>query len=232
MTSAYVLAGLLVAAAMTIAAGSSSTSCMNITISNILDIGTCIGNSANYCGSTSGSAATQGISKITNCVIQGVVQNGSPQGIVNALVPLLLIIVNRDLPTGINLPMVPMLGNMNLCNSSGCLGFLIKNDSCDGSINIGLPSMGNISTCLGDTAQMCTAGSPTTTNMVQSTVQAVICILTQLPANQLLTVARSTTCNLIKAINSGLQNTAVQAAFLGFSTTLSAALGVPCILSG
>lgn len=229
MTSAYVLAGLLVAAAMTTAAGSSSTSCMNVTISNILDIGTCIGSSTNYCGSTSGSAATQGISKITNCVIQGVVQNGSPQGIVNALVPLLLITVNRDLPTGINIPMV---GNMNLCNSSGCLDFLIKNDSCKGSINIGLPSMGNISTCLGDTAQMCTAGSPTTTNMVQSTVQAVMCILTQLPTDQLRTVARSTTCNLIKAINSGLQNTAFQAAFLGFSTALSASLGVPCPLSG
>ncbi|XP_065283756.1 uncharacterized protein [Dermacentor albipictus] len=230
MTSARVLAGLLVAAALSTAAGSASTSCMNVTISDILDIGTCIGNSANYCGSTSTSATTQGISKITNCLIQGIVKYGSPEGIVNSLVPLLLIIVNRDIPTGIN---IPMLGNMSLCNSSGCLSFFMRNDSCDGAINIGLPSMGNISSCVGDTAQMCTAGSPTTTNMVQSTVQAIVCILSQLPANQFLTVIRSTTCNLIKAVNSAVQgNSMLQLAFMGFSAALSASTGVICPLSG
>ncbi|KAK8777833.1 hypothetical protein V5799_020824, partial [Amblyomma americanum] len=93
------------------------------------------------------------------CVIQGIVQNGSPQGILSALAPLLLIIVNRDIATGLNLG---PLGNFQLCNSSGCLNFLIKNDSCLGSINIGLPAVGNLSSCAGDTAMLCTAGSPTT----------------------------------------------------------------------
>ncbi|KAL1434438.1 hypothetical protein MTO96_011537 [Rhipicephalus appendiculatus] len=219
MTCAYVFAGILVAAAMTTAAASSSpSSCINVTISDILDIGTCIGNSTNYCGSTSTSAMTQGISKITTCLIRGIYTYGTPEGIISALAPLILITINRDIPTGFN---IPMLGNMNLCNSSGCLGFFIRNDSCDGSINIGLPAMGNLSSCVGDTAMMCTAGSPTT------------CILTQLPQDQFMSVSRNFACELIKAINSAVQtNAALQLAFTGFSTALSTSLGLFCPLSG
>ncbi|KAK8777835.1 hypothetical protein V5799_020826 [Amblyomma americanum] len=229
MASTYTLVALLVAAAMTSASASLPTSCTNITISNILNIGNCVGNSTNFCGSTSASGATQGITKITNCVIQGIYQNGSPQGIVSALAPLFLIIANRGIPTGINLG---ALGNYQLCNSSGCLNFLIKNDSCAGSINIGLPAVGSVGSCAGDTTMMCTAGSPTTTNMVQSTVQSIVCILSQLPADQFRTVVRGIVCQLVTVINTTTQgNTALRLTFGFFSTAITFGLGVTCPLT-
>ncbi|XP_077489335.1 uncharacterized protein LOC144100195 [Amblyomma americanum] len=227
MASAHLLLTLLVAGAMTTASSASlPTSCVNITLNNILGIGACAGTSTNFCGNTSTTATTQGLVKIINCAIQGIVQNGSPQGILSALAPLLLIIVNRDIATGLNLG---PLGNFQLCNSSGCLNFLIKNDSCLGSINIGLPAVGNLSSCAGDTAMLCTAGSPTTTNMIQSTVQAIVCILTQLPMDQLRAVLQGIICQLINAINQALQgNVALQTTLIAFRLAITTALGVTC----
>ncbi|XP_050032790.1 uncharacterized protein [Dermacentor andersoni] len=237
MSCSYILAGILAVAFTTSGAAASATSCVNITINNILGIGNCVGNSTNFCGSGNTSSTTQGITTITRCAIQGIYRSSSPQGIISALLPLLLIPVTRQIPnmsSGLN---IPFLGGLNLgalnlggLNMGGMnMGSLIRNDSCNGSINIGLPAMGNIGNCSGDVLMMCTAGSPTTTNMMVSEFQVLACILRQLPGSQLVTAFQGIGCLLLQAVNTAAQgNIALQVALMGIRSTFLSTLGIQC----
>ncbi|KAL1416705.1 hypothetical protein MTO96_027602 [Rhipicephalus appendiculatus] len=170
-----VMAAVLVVAIAASGASASAPSCVNITLTNILGIGSCIGSSTNFCGSSNASASAQAVATITRCAIQGIVTGGSPQGILTTLLPLLLIPASRYTPGGLNLSSFLPTGGLGM-------GSLIRNDSCNGSITISLPAMGgNLSSCTGDILMMCTAGSPTTTSMIQSDFQAIACLLSQLP---------------------------------------------------
>ncbi|KAH7943226.1 hypothetical protein HPB52_006538 [Rhipicephalus sanguineus] len=103
------------------------SSCVNVTINNILNISTCLGSNLNYCtGSTS-------------CVLQGIYNYGSPQGVVNALGPLLSLIVSRLSLPSVNLPVLGNTSNVN---------FLTRNDTCQGPLTIQLPGLQNVSSCL------------------------------------------------------------------------------------
>ncbi|KAL1478024.1 hypothetical protein MTO96_035287 [Rhipicephalus appendiculatus] len=130
MALSYAFAGLLVLAGMTsVVTASTSMSCTNVTLNNILNIGTCLGSNLNYCsGGTSANGLVTGLVKLLNCVLQGIYTNGSPQGTVSALGPLLSLIVSRLMLTSVNLPVV-----------SNTTNFFIRNDTCQGPITIQLP---------------------------------------------------------------------------------------------
>ncbi|XP_075558231.1 uncharacterized protein LOC142590204 isoform X2 [Dermacentor variabilis] len=226
MTCTYILAVVVLLAVTTSGASASATSCVNITISNILGIGNCVGGSTNFCGSANTSSTTQGITTITRCAIQGIYRNGSPQGIIAALLPLLLIPVSREIPSGLNLGALN-LGGLNMGGLN--MASLIRNDSCNGSINIGLPAMGNIGNCSGDVLMMCTAGSPTTTNMMLSEFQVLACLLRQLPGSQLVTAFQGIGCLLLQAVNTAAQgNLALQVALMGIRSTFQSTLDIQC----
>ncbi|XP_070378986.1 uncharacterized protein [Dermacentor albipictus] len=222
MSSTAILTVVLLVAVTTSGVSASAASCVNITLNNILGIGNCVGDSTNFCGSGNTSSTTQGITTITRCAIQGIVRSGSPQGIISALLPLLMIPTSRQIPnmsSGLN---IPFLGGMNM-------GSLIRNDSCNGSINIGLPAMGNIGNCSGDVLMMCTAGSPTTTNMMASEFQVLACLLRQLPGSQLNTVFQGIGCLLLQAVNTAAQgNIALQVVLVGIRSTFLSTLGIQC----
>ncbi|XP_037523699.1 uncharacterized protein LOC119400867 [Rhipicephalus sanguineus] len=226
MSCTKVMAAVLVVAIAASGAAASAPSCINITLTNILGIGNCIGSSTNFCGSSNASASAQAIATITRCAIQGIVANGSPQGIIDTLLPLLVITVSRYVPGGANLG--------SLLNTGGLgglgMGSLVRNDSCNGSINIALSAMGgNLSSCTGDILMTCTAGSPTTTSMIQSDFQAIACLLRQLPASQFATAAQSFVCPLLQAVSSaGSSNIFLQLALIGIRTSLQTALGIQC----
>ncbi|XP_075741690.1 uncharacterized protein LOC142791899 [Rhipicephalus microplus] len=226
MTCAKVAAAFLVVT-FAVSATASAQSCVNTTLTNILGIGSCIGDSTNFCSSGSNaSASTQAVATITRCAIQGIVAGGSPQGILQTLLPLLLIPVGRYIPGGADLG-----GLLNMAGSGGLgTGSLVRNDSCNGSITITLPSMaGNLTSCTGDILQMCTAGQPTTTSMVTADFQAIMCLLRQLPANQLSTAFQSFACPLVQAVNSAAQgNILLQLALVGITSSLQTGLGIQC----
>ncbi|XP_049528918.1 uncharacterized protein LOC125947714 [Dermacentor silvarum] len=152
---------LLVAGTTSGASASTATSCSYVTLNNILNIGTCVGTSLDSCSNTSASSPVSGLVKLLNCTIQGIFQYGSPQGTLEALVPLVVLITNRLGLQGVNLP---ILTGMNLCGSIPCSDFFVKNDTCLGSIDIAVSGPQNISSCTGDVAMLCTAGSPTTSD--------------------------------------------------------------------
>lgn len=150
--------------------------CVNVTLNNALNLGNCLGSSLDFCTGTSGtSGLTQGVTKLLSCLLTGLYTYGSPQGIFNALGALLVVIVNRLAIPSINLP---LLGSLQLCPSNPCLNFFIKNDTCNGPISVILTPVGNLSSCVGDLAMLCTAGSPTTTNEVNSLVNTIAVSIT------------------------------------------------------
>ncbi|KAL1481365.1 hypothetical protein MTO96_034520 [Rhipicephalus appendiculatus] len=201
MALSYVFTGLLVLAAMTsVVTASTSTSCTNVTLNNILNIGTCLGSNLNYC---SGS---------TSCVLQGIYTYGSPQGIVSALGPLLNLIVSRLMLTSVNLPVLSPVTN-----------FFIRNDTCQGPITIQLPGLQNVSSCLGDAANVCTAGSMTT------------CLLRQIPLDQFRQVIMGIGCQLLTILSSLASNASLGLTLQTALGSLSTALRVivpTCSVSG
>lgn len=219
MGLSYAFAGLLVFAAMTSAVRASTTpSCVNVTLNNILNLSSCLGDNLNFCSSgTSTSGLVTGLVSVLRCVLQGIYTYGSPQGIVNALGPLLSLTINRLGIPSINLP---VLGN------SSSINFFLKNDTCQGQITVQLPGLRNISSCVGDAAMLCTAGSPTTTNQVQSLVQTLVCILRQIPLDQFRQVIMGIGCNLLTILSSLASNASLDASLRTALGSLSTALRV------
>ncbi|XP_050032700.1 uncharacterized protein [Dermacentor andersoni] len=222
MSLSYAFAGLLVFAAMTsTVTASTTTPCVNVTLNNILNISSCLGNSLNFCSGTSTSGLVTGLVKVLTCVLRGVYTYGSPQGIVNALGPLLGLIAQRLLFSSVSLP---ILGNLSLCGSTSCQNFFLQNDTCQGQITVQLPGLQNVSSCVGDAAMLCTAGSPTTTNQVQSLLQTLTCILRQISLSQLTQVVTGIGCTLLTILSSLAGNaslgTSLQTALGSFSAAL------------
>ncbi|KAH6943654.1 hypothetical protein HPB50_025046 [Hyalomma asiaticum] len=186
MGLSYAFAGLLVFAAMTSAVTASTTpSCVNVTLNNILNLSSCLGDNLNFCSSGT----------------SGIYTYGSPQGIVNALGPLLSLIINRLGIPSINLP---VLGN------SSSLNFFLKNDTCQGQITVQLPGLGNISS----------------TNQVQSLVQTLVCILRQIPLDQFRQVIMGIGCQLLTILSSLASNASLDASLRTALGSLSTALRV------
>ncbi|XP_077526494.1 uncharacterized protein LOC144138193 [Haemaphysalis longicornis] len=204
----YAFAFAAVLALAGVASASSGSGCVNITVSGALDLGNCLGSNLNYCSGTGGTTgAVQGLTKLLSCLFTGLYTYGSPQGVVNALTGLLTVIVGRLSIPGIN------LSALNLCPSgTTCPNFFQRNDTCSGQINIALPGVGNLSSCVGDAAMLCTAGSPTTTSQVQALVSTVTCILRQIPLDQLMSVLRNVGCQLISMLNMLAQSASVSVA--------------------
>ncbi|XP_049515723.1 uncharacterized protein LOC125941895 [Dermacentor silvarum] len=121
---------------------------------------------------------------------------------------------------------------MNLCGSIPCSNFFVKNDTCLGSIDIAVSGPQNISSCTGDVAMLCTAGSPTTTNQVQSFMQSVLCILGQIPTQQFLDVIKGVACTLVNVLNQAASAASVDitvtTALGTFGSALTSSLGLTC----
>ncbi|XP_077529176.1 uncharacterized protein LOC144141497 [Haemaphysalis longicornis] len=189
MASSY---GIGVFVLVLMCSGAMASNCATVTVNNVLNIGTCLGSSLDYCTS-GGVGLVNGLVKLLRCLLTGVFYYGSPDGVVTALGPLIQLVANRFLSTSLNLGPI---GTLALCDSNTCINFFDQSDTCQGPIQLVFPPLANIGSCAGDVAQVCTAGSPTTTNDVDSLVTTIYCILDQLPADQLDNVLRGILCDL------------------------------------
>ncbi|XP_049518672.1 uncharacterized protein LOC119440929 [Dermacentor silvarum] len=126
----------------------SVSGCVNITLNDTLDIGRCIGGRLNYCSSSllPVTNLVTGVTTIVKCVMTGLRQYGSPDGVVNALGPLLQIIGNRL--TAVEELGRSTLGNLTLGGTSTAVNMLKNVNTCNGSINILLPGVINMSACI------------------------------------------------------------------------------------
>ncbi|XP_075535419.1 uncharacterized protein LOC142571004 isoform X2 [Dermacentor variabilis] len=146
----------------------SVSACVNITLNDTLDIG--------------------------SCVVTGLRQYGSPDGIVNALGPLLQLISYRL--TVVGELGYSTLGNLTLGGTSAAANILNKVNTCNGSINILLPGVTNMSACSRDVPSTCSNAAPTT------------CTLKSLPQVQLMTTVTNVACDLQELLLSIQSSTA------------------------
>ncbi|XP_077554101.1 uncharacterized protein LOC144168970 [Haemaphysalis longicornis] len=211
MRASHFLGFLLLATAAT-GASASASACVNVTLSNIFKIGECLGNQLDYCSSMFPSTGmVTGTAKVLRCFLTGLYANASPQGTVAALGPLLQIIANRALG-GATLP-----GNFSL---SAGVNFFNTNSTCGAPITIRLPGAAPLTSCVGDAAMVCTAGSPTTTSAVTYVVNNIACMLNSLNLLQLTTVVAGVACQL----QTGLKSVAANSGDL--ATVVNGILGV------
>lgn len=181
--------------ALTACEGSVS-GCVNITLNDTLDIGRCIGGRLNYCSSSllPVTNLVTGVTTIVKCVATGLHQYGSPDGIVNAMGPLLQIIGNRL--TAVEELGRSTLGNLTLGGTSATVDMFNNVNTCNGSINILLPGVRNMSACSRDVPMICSNAVATTADMVASLIDNTACILKSLPQVQLMTTITNVACDL------------------------------------
>ncbi|XP_075535418.1 uncharacterized protein LOC142571004 isoform X1 [Dermacentor variabilis] len=158
----------------------SVSACVNITLNDTLDIG--------------------------SCVVTGLRQYGSPDGIVNALGPLLQLISYRL--TVVGELGYSTLGNLTLGGTSAAANILNKVNTCNGSINILLPGVTNMSACSRDVPSTCSNAAPTTADMVASLIDITACTLKSLPQVQLMTTVTNVACDLQELLLSIQSSTA------------------------
>lgn len=204
MTYICLLAGLLCAATVAIGAQVPATGCINVTISDVLGIGECLG-PANFCDSTTGNGLNQAAMKITECAVQGILANGPHDVITNALPVLTALLPSMGPLGGFDLPsMLSMLGglnSMNLCGANGCgLGSFDQGSLCGGSVTIGLPSIGNLDKCFDKTTIGCVQGSTDIIDGALSVFQAVKCTVYELPGSPLAELHKVVGCALVNAL--------------------------------
>lgn len=204
MTYICLLAGLLCAATMATGAQVPATGCINVTISDVLGIGECLG-PANFCDSITGNGLNDAAMKITECAVQGILTNGPYDVITNALPVFTTLLSGMGPLGGFDLPsMLPMLGglsSMNLCGASGCgLGSLDQSSLCGGSVTISLPSIGNLDKCFDNITIGCEPGSTNIIDGAQSVFQAVKCTIYELPGSPAAELHKVVGCALVNAL--------------------------------
>lgn len=178
-----------------IPAESSAAGCINITINNVLDIGKCLGSKADFCTSPSASI-TDALVKIIGCALKGILQYGSPEGVLNALLGLGAILLNslglgsliKDIP-----PQCP-------CR------YLGKDNMCEDPLVINLPPTGVIGKCVDDLAVFCQKGTLAEDTTIKEVMETLKCLVGTLSQQNLVKLARGVLCdlvNLLKKANIG-----------------------------
>ncbi|XP_077546164.1 uncharacterized protein LOC144158867 [Haemaphysalis longicornis] len=189
---------IVLTATCTIPAESSAARCINITINNVLDIGKCLGSKADFCSSPS-APITDALVKIVGCAFKGVLQYGSPEGILNALFGLGAILLN-SLGLGLLIKDIPQ--------PCPCQ-WLGKDNTCGDPLVINLPPTGVIGKCVDDLAVTCQNGQLAEDATVEEVIQTLECVLETLSKQDFVKITKGVLCdliNLLKKANIGGPN--------------------------
>lgn len=175
-----------------------SAGCINITISDVLDIGKCLGAKANFCASPSASI-TDALLKIVGCALKGILQYGSPEGLLNAVLGIGAILLN-SLGLGSLIKDVPQP-----CRCS----WMGKDNMCGDPLVITIPPTGVIGQCVDDAAVFCQKGTLAEDTTVEEVMETLECLLKTLSKVDLGKIAKGVVCdlvNLLKKVNIGGPN--------------------------
>ncbi|XP_077546168.1 uncharacterized protein LOC144158870 isoform X3 [Haemaphysalis longicornis] len=194
-SSSSVVLLIVLTATCAIPAESSAARCINITITNVLDIGECLGSNADFCSSPS-APITDALVKIVGCAFKGVLEYGSPEGVLNALFGLGAILLN-SLGLGYVLN--------NIAQSSD--GHLLKTENtCGDPLVINLPPTGVIGKCVDDLVVTCQNGHLAEDTTVVEVMETLQCVLKKLSNQDLDKVAKGVLrdlVNLLMEVNIG-----------------------------
>uniref|UniRef100_A0A023FUA4 23 kDa family member n=1 Tax=Amblyomma cajennense TaxID=34607 RepID=A0A023FUA4_AMBCJ len=177
--------------------------CINVTLPNILNLGECLGTTLRACPDTSDGLIPD-LTTVVGCVLQILPQVASPVSVLFNVVGLLEAVVAKLGLSGD----IGGLANI-LCNPLGislfnCGAFSPGNLACQEPLQISLPSVFNIGSCLNRTLLFCDAGSTVTEPILNGLISAVACILTGAPDALQLDLVSSLVCPLVDILNSSL----------------------------
>ncbi|KAL1427242.1 hypothetical protein MTO96_017534 [Rhipicephalus appendiculatus] len=157
--------------------------CINVTLPNILNLGECLGTTLRACPDTSAGLIPD-LTRVLGCVVQILPQIGSPVSVLYNVVGLLEAVVSR-----LGLSVGP---------------FSPGNIACQEPLQISLPSVFNIGSCLNRTLLFCEEGSTISDPILRELFQAVGCILSVAPDGLQLDLVSSLVCPLVDILNSSL----------------------------
>ncbi|XP_077546165.1 uncharacterized protein LOC144158868 [Haemaphysalis longicornis] len=188
-SSSSVVLLIVLTATCAIPTESSAAGCINITINNVLDIGKCLGSKADFCTSPS-APITDALVKIVGCAFKGVLQYGSPQGVLNALFGLGRILLN-------SLGLGYLLNNIIQSSGGPLLG---KDNTCGDPLVINLPPTGGIGKCVDDLAVTCQNGQLAKDTTVVEVMETLQCVLEALSKQDLVKITKGVLCDLINLL--------------------------------
>ncbi|KAM7315849.1 putative secreted protein [Ixodes scapularis] len=194
---------LLILGAGLLISPSANAKCINVTLPNVLNLGSCLGPTLVTCPDTSDGLLVD-LARILRCVLQILPQVGNPVSVLHNLVGLLEAVVAR-------LGLSPDIGALSkiLCEPLGlpvfnCGAISPGNITCETPIDISLPSVFNIGHCLNTTLLFCAEGSTITEPILNELVRSLGCILSAAPEGLQLDLARSLVCPLVNVVTSSL----------------------------
>ncbi|CAN7940492.1 unnamed protein product [Ixodes hexagonus] len=185
------------------AANAANAECINVTLPNILNLGTCLGTTLRTCPDTSDGLMSD-LENILRCVLGILPQLGDPIQVLAGVVDVLEVVLTR---LGLSLD-IRVLSEI-LCEPLGlpifsCGGLSPINSACGTPLQVSLPSVFNIGHCLNTTLLFCAEGSPVTDSLVRELISALGCILSAAPDDLRLDRVRPLVCPLVDLISSSL----------------------------
>ncbi|KAM7315851.1 putative secreted protein [Ixodes scapularis] len=177
--------------------------CINVTLPNVLDLGSCLGTTLVTCPDTSDGLLLD-LQTITRCVLEILPQVGDPIQVLDSVLDLLEVVLER---LGLSFD-VRVLSEI-LCRPLGlpifnCGNTNARNSTCGPPLQVTLPSGFNVGHCMNRTLLFCAEGTPVTDPVVRELVKALSCILSGAPEDIQLNLVQSLVCPLVDVVTSSL----------------------------
>ncbi|CAN7941526.1 unnamed protein product [Ixodes hexagonus] len=178
--------------------------CINVTLPNVLDLGSCLGPTLRTCPDTSDGLLLK-LARVLRCILQILSQVGNPVSVLHNLAGLFEAVVER---LGLSADISAL--SKILCQPLGlpilnCDSISPGDIACKRPIDISLPSAFNIGLCFNSTLLFCAEGSTVTEPILNELVKSLRCILSVAPEDLQLGLARSLACPLVDVVTSSLE---------------------------
>lgn len=187
---------ILLAAVLLVPEASAATTCINATLSDVFGIGSCLGGTVDLCRAS--TQTVTGFTQLLQCLLTRIFSTGTPTGIINAIGPIIQGFFGTFL--GAFASILPF-GNLSLCGSQNCTNFFRTNVTCNGTITLRVPAVGNVSSCIGN-INLCTAGSTASPQVINDFIQVITCLLGQIAnPTQLFNIFTGIVCALRQGLS-------------------------------
>uniref|UniRef100_A0A147BUN9 Secreted protein n=1 Tax=Ixodes ricinus TaxID=34613 RepID=A0A147BUN9_IXORI len=191
---------------------SAHAQCINVTLPNVLGLGSCIGTRLQACPDTSDGLFPD-LTALLVCVVQVLPEAGNPAAVLFHVAGLLETVLGR---LGIAAD-ITSISNL-LCRPFGfqllpCENFTSGTLVCGEPITVSLPSVFNIGSCLNRTALFCEAGQAVRDPILTELVEAIGCIVSGAPRTMGLSLAKALVCPLVEILKSATREFAAALPF-------------------
>ncbi|XP_029833652.2 uncharacterized protein LOC8028234, partial [Ixodes scapularis] len=198
-----------------------TASCFNITISNVLGIGECLGTAGNVCAED-----TDGVVGLVSALLVCAVN-----GISNLDLGSQLFVIEGALTFTLRRAGLGFLADaiVGLCELSAldCSGLALDNEAtCAGLIELNFPTALGLGKCVGDMALVCIEGNPVTDTVVESIFNFLTCTVENVLSNNVGYIPINLVCSLLNIILRDLGQ--LSGPFQVVANTIETVLGLTC----